>query len=472
MKLYFYGFIMLFRKFILRQNTGRVICRFAERMGVVYIKVAQILAMQNVGEIFTEVDRKQLAQICDHCQPLPFFKIQRQLEQEYGCSIDEKFQSIDPEPLGSASISQVHRAVLKTGEVVAVKVKRADLSRRIDRDIRQIRRVVHRFGRLVSFRNFLGSDKALDNYLNWIVQETDFANECKNIASYQAFAESVNGKIPGTAQIKVPQLFPDLCTSSVIVMEFISSPTINQLPLSAENKQRIARAENDYIRLSFYALFHKMPVVFHGDPHGGNIYLDEAGNIGFLDMGLIFEFSSEESELTRQLFLNAYTGKVDRIVDYLFADSEFENVDRAQLTYDMRMKISQLHEMPVAQFFVEMIGVFTQYDMAVPPFLFKMAKAFLALFGLGTITGNVADTKALLADQVVDFYMRRTTDDMRRTLRSGLRLAPQVAGITLERGLLGGLSSGLSGLADFGHQLQITAENCQEALELIGAERG
>lgn len=472
MKLYFYGFIMLFQKIVLRQNTGSVICRFAEKMGVVYIKVAQILAMQNVGEIFTEADRKQLAQICDHCKPLPFAQIRHQLEREYGCPLNEKFQSIESEPLGSASISQVHRAVLKTGEVVAVKVKRADLSERIDRDIRQIRRVIHRFGRLVRFRNFLGSDKALDNYLDWIVQETDFTNECQNIVSYQSFADSVNGKIPGTAQIKVPQLFPDLCTPNVIVMEFISSPTINQLSLSAENKQRIAQAENDYIRLSFYALFHEMPVVFHGDPHGGNIYLDEAGNIGFLDMGLIFEFSSEESELTRQLFLNAYTGKVDRIVDYLFADSEFKNVDRAQLAHDMRVKISQLHEMPVAQFLVEMIGVFTQYDMAVPPFLFKMAKAFLALFGLGTITGNIADTKALLADQVVDFYLRRTTDDMRRTLRSGLRLAPQVAGITLERGLLGGLSSGLSGLAGFGQQLQTTAENCREALELIGAERG
>lgn len=468
MKLYFYGCLMLFRKFILRQNTGRVICGFAEKMGVVYIKVAQILAMQNVGELFTEADREQLSQICDHCNPLPFSEIKCQLEREYGCPLNEKFQMVDPEPLGSASISQVHRAVLKTGEIVAIKVRRTDLSRRIDHDIRQIRRLIHRFGRLVSFRNFLGSDKALDNYLDWIVQETDFEHERRNIISYHDFAESVNGKIPGTTQIGVPKLFSELCTKNIIVMEFISTPTINKLPLTPENKQRIARAENDYIRLSFYALFHDMPVVFHGDPHGGNIYLDAAGNIGFLDMGLIFEFSSAESKLTRQLFLNAYTGKTDRIIDYLFSDSEFEHVDRAALRRDMQAKIDQLHEMPVAQFFVEMIGVFTQYDMAVPPFLFKMAKAFLALFGLGTITGNVADTKNLLADQVADFYLRRAATDVRDTFYSGLKLAPQALGSVISRGPLGGLSASLASLSDFGRQLQTTADNCREALDLLG----
>lgn len=467
MKLYIRGLIMLFQKFILRQNTGRVICRFAQKMGVVYIKVAQILAMQNIGQIFTESDRAELAEICDHCNPLPFSEIQRQIELEYGCPLAEKFQSVDPTPVGSASISQVHRAVLKTGEVVAIKVKRTDVSRQIAHDIRQIQRLIHRFGRFASFRNFLGGDKALENYLDWIMQETDFENECQNIKYYRDFAKSVNGKIPGTIQIKTPQLYPELCTPNIIVMEFISAPTVNSLPCTPDNKQRIARAENDYIRLSFYALFHDMPVVFHGDPHGGNIYLDAEGNIGFLDMGLIFRFSATESELTRQLFLNAYTGKVDRIVDYLFSDSEFQDVDRAQLTRDMQAKISQLHQMPVAQFFVEMIGVFTQYNMAVPPFLFKMAKAFLALFGLGTITDNFAGTKSLLADQVADFYFRQAATDFQKTLRSGLRLLPQAAFATATRGPLAGLSQSLASLATFGHQLQTAAENCHEAISLL-----
>ncbi len=467
MRLYFYAAVMLVRKYVFRQSTGKVICSFAEKMGVVYIKIAQILAMQNIDGVFSEEDRQQLAQICDRCNPLPFSKMKHLLENEYHCRVEEKFQHIDPLPLGSASISQVHRAVLKTGEEVALKIKRPNVLRKTKRDIKQIRRFMHRFGRFVGFSNLLGGDEALENYLNWIMQEADFVHERQNIQNYQEFAENVNGKIAGAVQIKTPKLYQNLCTTNVIVMQYISTPTINKIPLTTQNKQRIARAENDYIRLSFYALLHNLPVVFHGDPHSGNIYIDEVGNIGFLDMGLVFQFDATEVELTRKLFLNSYIGKADRIVDWILSASTSSAVDRAKLTHEMEEKVSQLRNMPVAQFFVEMIGVFTQYNIAVPPFLFKMAKAFLALFGLGTITNNFADTKSLLADQVKEFYLSRTFEDLHKTVQKGLQFAPNATLVTMIDGPLAGFGSSLTTLADFGHQLQVTAENCLEVASLL-----
>lgn len=225
-------------------------------MGVVYIKMAQIIAMQNYGNIFTEKDRLQLSKICDHCNPIAFHKIIKLIEQEYGCSISTKFRYIDPTPLGAASISQVHRAVLLDGREVAVKIKRRDVTRRVMHDTKQIRRIIHRFGKFAKFRNYLGSDKALDFWAKWIEQETDFHNEQENLRTYQKFADSVNGKIKHTIQIKVPGLVPEMCTDNIIVMEFISAPTINQVELTPENKQRICRAVDDYIKLSFYALLH------------------------------------------------------------------------------------------------------------------------------------------------------------------------------------------------------------------------
>ncbi len=74
MRLYYYGFIMVIKKFIFRKNTGDCICSFVEKMGVVYIKFAQMLAMQNIGTIFTEEDRVKLSKICDHINPIPFKK--------------------------------------------------------------------------------------------------------------------------------------------------------------------------------------------------------------------------------------------------------------------------------------------------------------------------------------------------------------------------------------------------------------
>lgn len=467
MRLYFYGFIMLVEHFVLRRSAGQSIRHFAERMGVVYIKFAQILAMQNVGQLFTETDRAELAAICDHCNPVAFAEIEKQLVAEYGCPLSEIFQSIDEQPLGSASISQVHRAVLWDGRVVAVKVKRTNVVRRVQHDVRQAKRIIHRFGHFAKFRNLIGSDRALEYYADWIGQETDFEREQHNLESYRAFAERVNGQVRDAKKIVTPRIYRKFCTANVIVMEYINAPTINQLPLTKNNKSRITRAMNDYLRLSFYALLNGLPVVFHGDPHGGNIYLDEAGNIGFLDMGLIFEFDGEEINFIQHLFLDSYTKHTEDLLKILLKESHFDDLNTDQLTADMRAEIERFQEIPVTQFFVDMIGIFTKYDVAPPKILFKMAKAFIALFGITTFTGNTIATRELLLEQVAEFYVRRTGDDFKTLLRGGLTFLPSLVCDSLTTSPTQNLARHFLRLSELNQQLTITLDHLREVMELM-----
>ena len=134
MKLYFRCLVMLIQKYLLQRSSGRVICDFAEKMGVVYIKMAQILAMQNVGEIFTENDRVRLAQICDHCKPISYDKIAQTLQRELSETQLAQIKTIDHDPLGSASISQVHRAILLDGQQIVLKIKRHDITSGVEHD--------------------------------------------------------------------------------------------------------------------------------------------------------------------------------------------------------------------------------------------------------------------------------------------------------------------------------------------------
>lgn len=457
---------MLIEHFVLRRSIGQSICHFSERMGVVYIKFAQILAMQNVGQIFTEADRAELSNICDHCNPIPFSAIRQQLMSEYHRPLQEIFRTIDETPLGSASISQVHRGVLVDGRVVAIKVKRVDVVKRVQHDVRQAKRIIHRFGRFAKFRNFIGSDRALEYYADWISQETDFEREQHNLERYRTFAKSVNGQVHGAKQIVTPQVYQELCTPNVIVMEYISAPTVNQLSLTNVNKSRITRAVNDYLRLSFYALLNGLPVVFHGDPHGGNIYLDETGNIGFLDMGLIFEFSGEETNFIQHLFLDSYTRRTENLLEILLKESDFDQLNTDQLTADMRAEIERFQEIPVTQFFVDMIGIFTKYDVAPPKILFKMAKAFLALFGISTLTGNTIATRELLLEQVTEFYIRRTGDDFRNLLRGGLTFLPSFISDSLTTPPSQNLAHHFLRLSDLNQQLTTTLNHLQEIMDL------
>lgn len=467
MRLYFQTFLLLIKKFILRQNTGKVLYDFATRMGVVYIKMAQIVAMQNYGNIFTEQDCEQLATICDHCNPIAFRKIQRQIEAEYGCKILEKFQYIDPNPVGAASISQVHRAVLLDGREVAVKVKRHDVARRVSHDTRQIRKLIHRFGKFARFRNYLGSDKALDLWAQWIEQETDFRHEQENLQTYQSFADSVNGKLEHTVKIKLPALIPELCTDNIIVMEFIKSPTVNQLELTPENKQRIRRGINDYINLSFYALLHGLPVTFHGDPHGGNIYLDSDGNLGFLDLGLIFSFNGEEAVYTRQLFLNAYNVRVDALVELLLQNGKYTNLDRAKYRADVEAQARRFRAIPTSQYFVEMMNLYTRYNIEPPEITYKLGKAFLALYGMNNFVENSTNTKELLASQIAEYYLTRASEDATNLITTGLDFLPDFLTVVSEKGIIHGVAAQIVKLDTFKTELRAVADHCDEVLAFL-----
>lgn len=468
MRLYFYGLIMLIQKFILRRNTGIVICKFAERMGVVYIKMAQILAMQNYGNLFTEQDRERLAKICDHCRPIPYTKIQKILQREYG-DLSKTFRSIDHEPLGSASISQVHRAVLLDGREVVLKVKRRDVTCRVQRDVRQLQRLIRRFGRIAKFRNFLGSDRALMLWSEWIYQETDFENERANILRYQSFASDVNGKVPGSVDLKVPEVYPKLCTENLIVMEFIKHPTVNHLELNSQNKKLIKRAINNYLSLSFYALLNGIPVVFHGDPHGGNIFLDGAGNLGFLDLGLIFELSAEEMTFVRELFLNSYTGKPEKIINFLVEHCECAEFDHEKFAAAIRAEVERVKDIPVTAYFVEMMNIFTGFNMSPPPVFFKMAKAFITIFGINTFIGNEVNTKELLATQLTEYYVKRTAEDFKSLAATGIRLLPNFFSQSVRRGFAQGIVASVNDLSNFHQQAVLALENCGEIIEMMRA---
>lgn len=467
LKLYSQVLIMLIRKFILRQNTGRVVRDFCEKMGIVYIKLAQILATQNFGNLFTEEDRQVLSSICDNCQPIDFAEIKAILEKEYGQKLVQVFESIDEEPIGSASISQVHKAVLKSGQTVAIKVRRQDITEGIEKDINRIRKYVRRFGGIFGFKNMTGGNKAFGMYLDWIKQETDFRHELENIKTYRDFAESVNGKIDGAKNIKVPKTYNELCSENIIVMEFIEAKTINKLPLTDENKSKIADALNTYLRLSFWALFNDQSIVFHGDPHGGNIYIDNAGNIGFLDMGLIFELSPNDVRQVREFFFNAYFGRAEALSNSLFRFGHFSEKEKREFRQETLAFCRKVKTMPVTKYFVEMMTVCFKYNIAPQDFLFKMSKAFVCLDGISVFSENPTKATELLRQQVIEYYIKSSINDGLDLAQKGLFFAPSLIQTTMEHGIAKGLAQKAIELKDMKEILEKNLNNCKDMLSLL-----
>ncbi len=435
-------------------------------MGVVYIKLAQMLATQNFGNLFTENDRKMLSSICDNCNPISYEEIEEILKQEYGTNLEDIFSFIEKKPVGSASVSQVHRAILKTSEEVAIKIKRKDITRTIDEDIKRIRKIVHRFGKFVNFSNFTGGDHALDLYLEWIGQETDFTHEKENIKIYQNFADNVNGKVNGTKKIKVPKLYEDYCTDNVIVMEFVKTQTVNKLELTDENKDKITTALNSYIRSSFWAMFNDKPIVFHGDPHSGNICIDEEGNICFLDMGLLCALSDSDAKLCRKFFLTAYSGNYEKLYDMLVSYGNMSEEKKQSFKEDCKKYCEEVKKKEVTYYFIDMINVCLNYEFVPPNFLFSMAKAFVCLNGISNFSDNKCTARELLQEQTMEFLVKRSLKDCKGIVIDSIHFAPKALENISQYGLVNTIAK-VTTSSEIKKDVRKSLENLKEMLDLI-----
>ncbi len=467
MKLYIEFVIMLFRKVILRQNTGTVIRKFCEKMGIVYIKFAQILATQNYGNIFTESDREKLSKICDNCNVIKFEEIEEILKEEYGDNLYKVFESIEEKEIGSASVSQVHKGILKNGKEVAIKIKRKDVVENIEKEVRRLKKIVRRFGKLIKFSNYSGGDNALDLFAEWIRQETDFDHERKNIISYKKFADSVNGKVENTKKIRVPKLYKEYCTKNVIVMEYIKYETINKMEMSEENYKKIIKGINSYLKLSFYALLNGKQIIFHGDPHGGNIYIDDRGDIGFLDMGLIFILSEDDSILTRNLFLAAYSGNSEKLFTLISNLGHMDGKTKAMFKEECKKYCSEVNGKNITNYFTDMINMCLKFEFVPPNFLFCMAKAFVCLNGIVKFSDNKINASELLGEQVMEYLLKRSLEDYKNTVFDSIKGAPKIVEEVLKYGIEKTFIKEASGENGVKHALGTMLNNVEEMLKIM-----
>lgn len=451
------------------KSFGNSIKIFCENMGVAYIKLAQILATQNYRGILNEKDRKDLMSICDEVAPIPYKEIEEILKTEYGDKLYDIFAYIDPERVGSASVSQVHRAILKNGSEVAIKVKRKDVVSSINQDIKTIRFFYNHFGWLLRLTNKIGGNHALDLYLKWILEETDFINEKNNIKNYQDFANEMNSKFPGSYKIVIPACYDELCTDNVIVMDFISNPTIKNMELNEENKIRLSQAIKSYLKMSFYAVLHDGKVIFHGDPHGGNIYIDDNNNIGFLDMGLVFQLSDEDKKLLKEFALAAFSKDYERIYDCIIIFGKLSDKKAQKLKMEIKDFCERVGSKDITYYFTDMIEICIRYEILPPNFLFCMSKAFLCMNGINDQFSILNTATDIMVEQMTEYILTKSLNDGIKVVSSSRKILPSLTNDILKMGIIGAFSKQSRQLLNIYAEYQELVSDYEEFIRMVKA---
>lgn len=255
-----------------------------EDLGPTFIKLGQIMAMHS--DILPKRYCDELMQLCSDVKPMPFEEVLSVIEESYGRSWRRVFSHIDESCQGAASIAQVHRATLKSGEEVVVKVQRRGIYEKMARDIELLRKAI-KLMPPVSLKNMADFDLVLDELWTVTRDEMNFLTEASNMEEFARRNKDVH--FVGT-----PKLYQQYTTVHVLVMEYIDGCAVDDKERLKEEgydlKEIGSKLVDNYIKQVMDDGF------FHADPHSGNVKIRD-GKIVWIDMGMMGRLTERDREM-------------------------------------------------------------------------------------------------------------------------------------------------------------------------------
>lgn len=273
------------------EALGRRLRRFLEEGGATYVKLGQYLAIRR--DLLPAEVCQELSRLFDEVPPLPAAVVERAVVAELGRPLREVFASFDFEPVGSASIAQVHRARTVEGDWVAVKVQRPSVEALIRADLANVRLLGRALDRLHALGNIRVVD-LVDEFAEYTLREVDFLQEA-------ATADAVRAETQPPA--KVPEVYWALTTPRLLVAEFIDGVPLSEVVRLGQEGDPdpfgtlVPGADGDrVVQALAEACLHQLFVTghFHGDPHPANILIEPQGVVVFVDFGIFGELTREQ----------------------------------------------------------------------------------------------------------------------------------------------------------------------------------
>jgi ubiquinone biosynthesis protein len=360
----------------LAPNFGVRLRRTLDDLGPTFVKFGQVLSTRS--DILPEGVLSELQKLQDTARPMPAGVAQGIIERELGAPVDEVFASFDPMPLGSASIGQVHKAVLRGEETVAVKVQRPEAPSRVAGDLELMRDFAALLDRRFGRRLFVDVSGLVAEFEVVIRRELDYSTEAENARRFGA-------NFAGT-EVVVPGIYLDLSTSKVLTEEFIEGTRfrdIRPLSLTPSERRRVATMGADAIfKMAFEDGF------FHGDPHPSNLLLTPSGDLALLDFGMVGYMSQGDIDALSRLFI---------AVIQRDASAALRGLERLGVTYatevrgdlvrDLREFLNKysglsVGEVTLGQALSELIALARRYRLRMPPVFPLLTKALVTAEGL------------------------------------------------------------------------------------------
>ena len=348
-----------------------------EALGPTFVKVGQILSMRS--EILPQSFCDELAKLRADADPMPYSTVLDVLAAEYGRPADEVFAHIDPKPLGSASLAQVHRATLKTGEDVAIKVQRPGVRETMAQDVSIMRSIAKAATKVIRTSQIVDLKGVVEELWDTFESETDFLIEARNLAEFQRFAARFK-------YMDCPTAYTELCTEHVVVMEYIDG-------ISVSHPGRLVDAGYDLKEIGTklvdnYATQILDDGFFHADPHPGNIII-RGGQIVLIDLGMTGRLDQRTRAVLKEMIFAVAKQDSPALAEGLlrFAGTEADPEDYPALLADLDVIVKEfgtvdLAELDIAAFLTALTQMAGRHNIEVPSTVTTVGRALVTLEGL------------------------------------------------------------------------------------------
>lgn len=381
-----------------------------EAMGPTYVKLGQILSSRS--DLLPPAYTDALVRLQDSVSPFPVEEVEQIIFQELGTRVSKLFADFDRKPIAAASLGQVHRATLRDGRKVAVKVQRPNIRESIAVDLEIMGDIADFLDKHTEFGRRRSLGKVVDELRQTLMRELDYRKEAANM-------DRVRRNMREFPDIVVPQAIADYCSGRVLTMEYIHGQKISDV-------SGVVATEIDTDRLAdelFRAYLRQILVdgLVHVDPHPGNVFLTDDGRIGLLDLGMVAHIPPRMQAQLIRLLLAVSEGRGEDAADISAKIGEAtESFDAAQLRERVTQLVtehqdSKVGELEVGALVMRIGQIAGEAGILVPPQLTMLGKALLHLDEVGKLLAPGFDPSAAIRRNASKLLRQR----LRRSMSLG-----------------------------------------------------
>ncbi len=284
-----------------------------KKMGPTYVKLGQLLSTR--PDLLPPPYLEALATLQEDVEVVEYSEIETIFKEELGERISKAFASFETEPLASASIGQVHRAVLHSGKKVAVKIQRPGIRKRFIEDLDTLMSITEKMESYSKTARNYAVHSVIEELRYILLKELDYTLEAQNLATLKQNLKEFEN-------IFIPAPIKDYCSSRVLTMEFVEGGKITRVSplkrLDVSFEPLVDELIKGYLKQIIVDGF------AHADPHPGNVYLTPDNKIALMDLGMVAKFSNEMQEIILKLMIALSNYDGSRVADIILGISEYD----------------------------------------------------------------------------------------------------------------------------------------------------